>query len=61
MLPSAIIDRIFGFVSPLANDESYETCEESALDDSCPLCELRDLSHCGQVSKRWRSIAIRLM
>lgn len=56
-LPEAILERIFAFVCPHTQDTSYETCEQSAVEDSCMLCDLRDLSHCAQVSRRWRAVA----
>ncbi|KAI1761396.1 hypothetical protein GGR53DRAFT_505966 [Hypoxylon sp. FL1150] len=60
-LPASILERIFSFVCPHTQDESYETCEQSALVDACMLCDLRDLSHAGQVCKSWRVAAVKLM
>ncbi|KAI8957445.1 hypothetical protein F5Y11DRAFT_360824 [Daldinia sp. FL1419] len=60
-LPPPILERIFSFVCPHCSDESYETCEQSALEDACMLCDLRDLSHAGQVCKRWRVAAVKSM
>lgn len=60
-LPPPILERVFSFVCPHCCDESYETCEQSALENACMLCDLRDLSHAGQVCKRWRKAAIKLM
>ncbi|KAI1473470.1 hypothetical protein F4774DRAFT_423243 [Daldinia eschscholtzii] len=60
-LPPPILERVFSFVCPHCCDESYETCEQSALEDACMLCDLRDLSHAGQVCKRWRASAVKLM
>ncbi|KAI1463756.1 uncharacterized protein F4812DRAFT_445249 [Daldinia caldariorum] len=60
-LPPPILERVFSFVCPHCCDESYETCEQSALEDACMLCDLRDLSHAGQVCKRWRVAAVKLM
>ncbi|KAJ6787717.1 hypothetical protein PWT90_08500 [Aphanocladium album] len=60
-LPPAVLQRIFGHVCPHARDESFDTCEESAKDDNCVLCDLRDLSHCTQVSRAWRVPAIRVL
>ena len=57
-LPPAVLQRIFAFVCPHSRDESYETCEESANDVGCMLCDLRDLSHCAQVSRSWRASAM---
>lgn len=55
-----ILSRIFAFVCPHTQDESYETCEESAMEDACMLCDLRDLAHAGMTQKSWRAVAIRL-
>ncbi|KAJ4306560.1 hypothetical protein N0V88_001364 [Collariella sp. IMI 366227] len=43
-LPRPVLARIFGFVCPHATDETYATCEQSAVDDGCMLCDLRDLA-----------------
>jgi hypothetical protein len=56
-LPAPLLERIFSFICPHANDETYETCEQSAVEDSCMLCDLRDLAHCAQTSRRWRKLA----
>ncbi len=61
LLPPAVLQRIFGHVCPHARDESFDTCEESARDDNCVLCDLRDLSHCAQVSRAWRIAAIQVL
>lgn len=55
----SILDRIFSFVCPHSRDESYETCEQSSIEDACMLCDLRDLAACVSVSKRWREVAIK--
>ncbi|KAG9250851.1 uncharacterized protein F5Z01DRAFT_628568 [Emericellopsis atlantica] len=60
-LPSRVLQRIFAFVCPHACDESYETCEDSASDAACMLCDLRDLAHCTRVSKSWRRNAVPVM
>ncbi|EQL02023.1 F-box domain protein [Ophiocordyceps sinensis CO18] len=59
--PPAVLQRIFAYICPHSRDESYETCEESASDAGCMLCDLRDLSHCAQVSRAWRVSAITVM
>jgi hypothetical protein len=56
-LPPQVLRRIFAFVCPHSQDESYDTCEESAIEDACMLCDLRDLAHCVGVSKIWRKEA----
>ncbi|KAL3422924.1 F-box domain-containing protein [Phlyctema vagabunda] len=52
-----VLAKIFSFVCPHTQDNSYESCEDSALEDACMLCDLRDLAHCAQVSKLWRNVA----
>lgn len=60
-LPTDILERIFSFVCPHAKDETYESCEDSAVEDTCMLCDLRDLSHCAQVSRKWRAAAVNVL
>ncbi|OAQ77422.1 F-box domain-containingprotein [Purpureocillium lilacinum] len=57
----ALLQRIFAFVCPHTRDESYDPCEESAGDDGCMLCDLRDLSHCAQVNRTWRASAVTIL
>jgi F-box domain len=57
-LPGALLERIFSFVCPHTQDES---CEQSAVEDTCMLCDLRDLAHCAQVSRQWRFHATNLL
>lgn len=60
-LPGPILERIFAFVCPHTQDETYESCEQSAIEDACMLCDLRDLAHCAQVSRRWRTLATKVL
>ena len=60
-LPTKVLERIFTYICPHALDETYETCEESANDKGCMLCDLRDLAHCAQVNRIWRSAAIKIL
>lgn len=60
-LPPGVLERIFAFVCPHAQDESYETCEGSANDSGCMLCDQRDLSHCAKVDRRWRISAVKVL
>ncbi|OAA54195.1 F-box domain protein [Cordyceps fumosorosea ARSEF 2679] len=60
-LPATVLARIFAYVCPHAGDETFDTCEESARDDNCVLCDLRDLSHCAKVSRAWRAMAIKVL
>jgi hypothetical protein len=60
-LPPTVLRRLFAFVCPHAEDDSYETCEQSSIEDACMLCDLRDLAHCVAVCRRWRKEAIKLL
>ncbi|QUC18501.1 uncharacterized protein UV8b_02742 [Ustilaginoidea virens] len=60
-LPPRVLERIFVFVCPHAVDDSYETCEKSANEKGCMLCDLRDLSRCVQVNRAWRATAIKIL
>jgi hypothetical protein len=59
--PAAVFERIFTYVCPHTRDETYETCEQSSVEDGCMLCDLRDLAHCVAVCKKWRIEAVKLM
>ncbi|KAF7593461.1 hypothetical protein BBP40_011467 [Aspergillus hancockii] len=52
-LPAPVLKRILAFVCPHAEDDSYDTSEESMTEDGCMLCDMRDLAHCALVCKRW--------
>ncbi|KAH8654122.1 hypothetical protein BGZ60DRAFT_473260 [Tricladium varicosporioides] len=56
-LPAPVLQRIFSFVCPHSQDETYESCEESAIEDTCMLCDLRDLAHCAQACRKWKRLA----
>ncbi|GKT84677.1 F-box domain-containing protein [Colletotrichum tofieldiae] len=60
-LPKEILPRIFSFVCPHTQDETYETCETSAIFDACMLCDLRDLAHCARVCWKWNQVANALL
>ncbi|KAL2191332.1 hypothetical protein L209DRAFT_719869 [Thermothelomyces heterothallicus CBS 203.75] len=60
-LPAAILERIFVFVCPHSRDETYSTCEQSSVEDTCMLCDLRDLARCVAVCKRWKEEAVKLL
>jgi hypothetical protein len=60
-LPTPLMLRIFAFVCPHTQDDTYETCEQSAIEDSCMLCDLRDLAHAGMACKKWRIASRQLM
>ncbi|KAK4250362.1 hypothetical protein C7999DRAFT_38668 [Corynascus novoguineensis] len=58
-LPAAVFERIFVFVCPHSRDETYSTCEQSSVEDACMLCDLRDLSRCVAVCRRWKEEAVK--
>ncbi|EGX92378.1 F-box domain protein [Cordyceps militaris CM01] len=60
-LPPSVLARVFARVCPHACDNSYDTCEESSRGNACVLCDLRDLSHCAQVSRIWRATAVQVL
>lgn len=60
-LPAPLLERIFALVCPHAHDETFETCENSAIEDTCMLCDLRDLAQCAKVSRRWRKLAANVL
>lgn len=60
-LPAPVLERIFAFVCPHTQDCSYETQEQSSIEDACMLCDLRDLSHCIQVNRRWCKTAAKVL
>lgn len=60
-LPAPVLERIFAFVCPHTQDCSYETQEQSSLEDACMLCDLRDLSHCIMVNRRWSKTAAKVL
>ncbi|KAL1865993.1 hypothetical protein VTK73DRAFT_4935 [Phialemonium thermophilum] len=60
-LPPPVLQRLFTFLCPHVLDETYETCEQSSVEESCMLCGLRDLAHCVAVCRRWRPEATKLL
>jgi hypothetical protein len=60
-LPAPVLERIFAFVCPHTQDCSYETQEQSSLEDACMLCDTRDLSHCALVNRRWSKTAPKVL
>jgi hypothetical protein len=62
LLPPELLERVFAFVCPHTQDETYETCERSAAEaTTCALCDTRDLARCAITSKRWRASAIKVL
>jgi hypothetical protein len=61
-LPDNVITRIFAFVAPHTMDKRYVPCEDADIaDDTCPLCDLRDLHHCAMTRRGWYRAAIQLL
>lgn len=60
-LPGPVLERIFAFVCPHTQDSTYESQEQSSLEDACMLCDLRDLAYCLVVSKKWKAAAQRVL
>ncbi|PSS02503.1 hypothetical protein BD289DRAFT_359686 [Coniella lustricola] len=60
-LPAPVLERIFALVCPHTMDSTYETQEQSSLEDACMLCDLRDISYCLLVCKRWRAAGLKVM
>ncbi|KAK3377751.1 hypothetical protein B0H63DRAFT_397884 [Podospora didyma] len=58
-LPPPILEHIFAFVCPHSRDQSYDKCEDSAIEGACMLCDLRDLAHCVAACKKWRKEALK--
>ncbi|KAI9676435.1 MAG: hypothetical protein M1817_000592 [Caeruleum heppii] len=56
-LPPFLLAAIFDCVCPHTHDESFESSEDSAVDDGCMLCDMRDLAHCAAVCRRWAAPA----
>lgn len=56
-LPPALLEIIFTFVCPNAEDESYAASELSVVPDRCVLCDYRDLAQCASVCRSWRTVA----
>ena len=52
-LTPSTLRRIFVFVCPHSQDESYATSEDSVVGDTCMLCDMRDLAHCALVNRAW--------
>lgn len=60
-LPSGVWYRIFSYVCPHSEDESYESAEDSMVEDGCMLCDMRDLASCALVCRRWNNVARRML
>lgn len=60
-LPTPVLERIFAFVCPHTQDSTYESQEQSSIEDACMLCDLRDLAHCIQTCKKWRATAVKVL
>lgn len=54
-MPGPVLERIFAFVCPHTQDSTYESQEQSSLEDTCMLCDLRDLANCLLVCRKWKA------
>ncbi|KZF20191.1 hypothetical protein L228DRAFT_270284 [Xylona heveae TC161] len=60
-LPTAVLETIFLFLCPHTQDENYDACEDSMIEDGCMLCDMRDLAHCAAVCRDWRPVVEKLL
>ncbi|KUI62859.1 hypothetical protein VP1G_09985 [Cytospora mali] len=60
-LPPPVLERIFALVCPHTQDSTYETQEQSSIEDACMLCDVRDLAHCVQVNRQWKKSAVKVL
>lgn len=60
-LPGPVLERVFAFVCPHTQDSTYESQEQSSLDDACMLCDLRDLANCVLVCRKWKGAGQKVM
>ena len=60
-LPDKVLTRIFQFVCPHTTDFTYEPSEQSQIGDGCMLCDLRDLSNCACVCRKWYGLSQKLL
>jgi hypothetical protein len=56
-LPPKVLANIFSYICPHTLDFTYDPCEQSQIGDGCMLCDLRDLSNCARVCRRWYASA----
>ncbi|KAH0560060.1 hypothetical protein GP486_003425 [Trichoglossum hirsutum] len=56
-LPLPVLDRIFSYVCPHTQDESFLPLEDSMNEDGCMLCDMRDLAQASLVCSRWNESA----
>lgn len=56
-LDENILERIFTYVCPHTQDDTYEPSERSQIGDGCMLCDLRDLARSAQVCRKWYRVA----
>ncbi|KAI9723017.1 MAG: hypothetical protein M1812_001466 [Candelaria pacifica] len=60
-LPINVLELLFSIICPHTLDKSYMPSENSMVEDGCMLCDMRDLAHCAQVSRRWSEPAQKLL
>lgn len=60
-LPAEVLETIFAFLCPHSQDETYLSNEESAADDTCMLCDMRNLANASRVCREWKRVAQTLL
>ena len=60
-LPPPVLEAIFAFVCPHVLDETFDSLEDSMIEDGCMLCDMRDLAHCAAVCRSWTVTAKTLL
>ncbi|KAI9766276.1 MAG: hypothetical protein M1840_006690 [Geoglossum simile] len=60
-LPLPILDKIFSYVCPHTQDETYLPSEGSMAEYGCMPCDLRDLAQASLVCSRWNESAMKLL
>ncbi|KAI9712582.1 MAG: hypothetical protein M1828_001683 [Chrysothrix sp. TS-e1954] len=60
-LPLILLYRVFTFVCPHAEDDSYQSHEESLGRTSCPSCDLKNLVCCSLVNHTWKKATCELL
>jgi hypothetical protein len=58
-LPLPVLDRVFSYVCPHTQDETYLPSEDSMVEDGCMPCDLRDLAQASLVCSRWNECAMK--
>lgn len=60
-LAQHVLRKIFTYVCPHTEDETYVSSDDSMVDGGCMLCDMRDLAQCALVRKTWSEVASLLL